>query len=67
LQDFHAAVTCGWKISGHNQLKGFKMKIGMLGTGTVGETLGTKFIQLGHQVKMGSRTASNENAAKWVK
>lgn len=43
------------------------MKIGILGTGMVGETLGTKFVQLGHQVKMGSRTASNESAAKWVK
>ena len=32
----------------------------------VGETLGTKFVQLGHQVKMGSRTANNESAAKWV-
>jgi len=38
------------------------MKIGILGTGMVGETLGTKFVQLGHQVKMGSRTANNENA-----
>jgi 8-hydroxy-5-deazaflavin:NADPH oxidoreductase len=43
------------------------MKIGILGTGMVGETLGTKFIQLGHEVKMGSRTANNESAAKWVK
>lgn len=33
----------------------------------VGETLGTKFVQLGHQVKMGSRTTNNEIAAKWVK
>ena len=33
----------------------------------VGETLGTKFVQLGHQVKMGSRTADNESAAKWAK
>ena len=32
----------------------------------VGETLGKKFAQLGHQVKMGSRTANNETAAKWV-
>jgi len=40
------------------------MKIGMLGTGMVGEALGTKFVQLGHQVKMGSRTANNEGAAK---
>jgi predicted dinucleotide-binding enzyme len=43
------------------------MKIGILGTGMVGETLGTKFVQIGHQVKMGSRTANNESAAKWVK
>jgi predicted dinucleotide-binding enzyme len=42
------------------------MKIGILGTGMVGETLGTKFVQLGHQVKMGSRTANNEKAGKWV-
>ncbi len=33
----------------------------------VGATLGTKLVQLGHQVKMGSRTATNEKAAKWVK
>ena len=43
------------------------MKIGILGTGMVGETLGTKVVQLGHQVKMGSRTANNEAAARWVK
>jgi len=43
------------------------MKIGILGTGMVGETLGTRFVQLGHQVKMGSRTANNESALKWVK
>ena len=33
----------------------------------VGEALGRKFAQLGHQVKMGSRTANNETAARWVK
>jgi len=43
------------------------MKIGILGTGMAGETLGTKFVQLGHQVKMGSRTANNESAGKWAK
>lgn len=42
------------------------MKIGIFGTGMVGATLGTKLIQLGHQVKMGSRTANNEKAGKWV-
>ena len=43
------------------------MKIGILGTGMVGSTIGTKLIQLGHDVKMGSRSATNEKAAEWVK
>jgi len=37
-------------------------KIAMLGTGMVGDTLGSKLVELGHQVFMGSRTASNEKA-----
>ncbi|MBD0256194.1 MAG: NAD(P)-binding domain-containing protein [Cytophagales bacterium] len=43
------------------------MKIGILGTGTVGTTLGSKLIQLGHEVKLGSRSAGNEKAAGWVR
>ena len=43
------------------------MKIGILGTGIVGKTIGTKLVQLGHNVKMGSRTANNEKASEWVK
>jgi predicted dinucleotide-binding enzyme len=43
------------------------MKIGIIGTGMVGNTIGTKLVQLGHEVKMGSRTANNEKAAAWVK
>lgn len=42
------------------------MKIGVLGTGSVGATIGSKLIELGHEVKMGSRTANNEKAAEWV-
>jgi 8-hydroxy-5-deazaflavin:NADPH oxidoreductase len=42
------------------------MKIGILGTGMVGNTLGTKLVQLGHEVAMGSRTANNEKAVKWA-
>jgi len=34
------------------------MKIGVFGTGTVGNTLATKLAKLGHEVKMGSRTAA---------
>src|ERR1051325_6808748 len=43
------------------------MKIAVLGTGNVGNTIATKLIQLGHEVKMGSRTANNEKAGAWVK
>jgi predicted dinucleotide-binding enzyme len=42
------------------------MKIGILGSGMVGNTVGGKLVALGHQVKMGSRTANNEKAAAWV-
>lgn len=43
------------------------MNIGVLGTGMVGDAIGTKLIFLGHTVTMGSRTANNEKAVAWVK
>jgi len=43
------------------------MKIGILGTGMVGQAIGTKLVQLGHQVSLGSRSANNEKATEWVK
>ena len=43
------------------------MRIGILGTGTVGKTLGQKLAMLGHEVRMGSRTAGGEKAKAWVK
>lgn len=43
------------------------MKIGILGTGSVGRALGTKFAERGHQVMLGSRTADNERARAWAK
>lgn len=43
------------------------MKIGILGTGMVGETVGGKLVALGHEVRMGSRTANNEKAVAWTK
>lgn len=42
------------------------MKIGVLGTGMVGATIGAKLVALGHDVKMGSRKAGNEKAVAWV-
>lgn len=43
------------------------MKIGVLGTGMVGTTIGTKLVELGHEVMMGSRSNNNEKATAWVK
>ena len=42
------------------------MRIGVLGTGMVGNTIGSKLIQLGHEVRMGSRAAGNEKAVAWA-
>lgn len=36
------------------------MKIGVLGTGPVGQTIGGKLVELGHDVMMGARAADNE-------
>ncbi|MBO9730720.1 MAG: NAD(P)-binding domain-containing protein [Chitinophaga sp.] len=41
-------------------------KVGVLGTGMVGNTIATKLIQLGYHVMMGSRTADNEKGLAWA-
>lgn len=42
-----------------------KLRIGILGTGVVGQNLGRGFLRLGFEVKMGSRTAQNPTALAW--
>jgi predicted dinucleotide-binding enzyme len=42
------------------------MKIGVLGTGVVGATLATKLASLGHEVRMGARSAGNDKATAWA-
>ena len=42
------------------------MRIGVLGTGTVGRTLGSALLRSGHEVRLGSRTAGNEAAVAWA-
>src|SRR5262245_60860945 len=42
------------------------MKIGILGSGVVGQTLGNKLVELGHHVRMGSRDAANPKVSEWV-
>lgn len=43
------------------------MNIGILGTGIVGRTIGSRLVDLDHNVKMGSRTATNETARAWTR
>ncbi|MCE0505926.1 NAD(P)-binding domain-containing protein [Roseivivax sp. GX 12232] len=43
------------------------MKYAVLGTGMVGHTLASRLHTLGHEVRMGARTADNEKATEWVK
>lgn len=42
------------------------MQIGVLGSGITGQTIGTKLIQLGHEVMMGSRDEANPPAVTWA-
>src|SRR5881396_3464259 len=42
------------------------MKIGILGSGDVGRSLGSGFVSLGHQVKIGSREGGNEKGRAWA-
>jgi predicted dinucleotide-binding enzyme len=42
------------------------MKIGVLGTGMVGNAIASKLVALGHEVMMGSRKAGNEKATEWA-
>jgi hypothetical protein len=43
-----------------------KAKIGVLGTGVVGQTLGAGFAGLGHDVMMGSREPGSDKVKGWV-
>src|SRR5215213_9602530 len=42
------------------------MQIGVLGSGVTGQTIGTKLIQLGHEVMLGSRDEANPPAVAWA-
>jgi 8-hydroxy-5-deazaflavin:NADPH oxidoreductase len=42
------------------------MRIGVLGTGVVGQTVAGKLVELGHEAMMGSRQANNPKATEWA-
>ena len=43
------------------------MQIGVLGSGITGQTIGSKLIQLGHEVMLGSRSEANPAAVAWAR
>ncbi len=43
------------------------MRIGVLGSGMVGQAIGSKLVHLGHEVMMGSRDVANPKAVVWAK
>ena len=43
-----------------------KPRIGILGTGDVGQALGKGFCELGHEVRMGSRDPASDKVGAWV-
>jgi len=43
------------------------MKVGILGSGSVGKTLGLGFTTLGHEVMMGSREPERDDVTEWRK
>jgi predicted dinucleotide-binding enzyme len=42
------------------------MRFGVLGTGMVGTTIATRLVELGHEVRLGSRAAGGDKARAWV-
>lgn len=42
------------------------MRIGVLGTGSVGQAIATRLCELQHEVCMGARDAANETATAWA-
>ncbi len=43
------------------------MKVGILGSSVVGQTLGKAFLTEGHEVMIGTRNTSKEDLVKWQK
>jgi predicted dinucleotide-binding enzyme len=46
--------------------KGMHIKIGILGSGDVGQILGAGLVKFGHDVKLGSRTPESDKLKAWV-
>ena len=42
------------------------MRFGVLGTGSVGATVGRRLVALGHEVRMGARDADSPKAREWA-
>lgn len=42
------------------------MRFGVFGTGMVGQTIGSRLVELGHDVRLGARSSTNVKAKEWV-
>ena len=42
------------------------MKVGVLGSGVVGQVLGAGFVSRGHEVKLGTRDPGKDKVKAWV-
>jgi 8-hydroxy-5-deazaflavin:NADPH oxidoreductase len=42
------------------------VRIAVLGTGVVGTTVGSRLVEIGHEVRLGSRTAGSAKGVAWV-
>lgn len=47
--------------------KGDFMRVGILGSGIVGQALGSGFLKHGHEVMMGTRNSDSEEVRRWCK
>src|SRR5690606_33586356 len=57
-----AAIAVPWRARGATSARGARMKIGIVGSGQVGGTLGAVWVKAGHEVMFSSRTLEDDRA-----
>ena len=43
------------------------MRIGVLGTGMAGRAIGSRLVELGHEIRLGARSAGNPGSLDWLR
>src|SRR4029079_14923488 len=60
------ATAPAYAVDGGPRKRGCTMRIAVLGTGVGGRTIGSKLVEIGHEVRMGLRRAGNDAAVAWA-